>query len=150
MNLSKIEVHQTVLSELNSRVLRIESSLKGHKEGLLAESNSSAGDKHNTSRAMMHLEEEKLRNQLSQLSKLNKVLHGINTSKNSKEITLGSLVNTNKGWLYISIPLGKVKLEGLDLMVISLASPIGQALQGKKESEGIKFNGINWEVVQVL
>ena len=105
MKLTKLQVHQTVSEELNNRILRIEKALKGHKEGLLSESNSSAGDKHNTSRAMMHLEEEKLRNQLSQFSKLNKVLHGINSTSEHKQITLGSLVNTDKGWLYISVPL---------------------------------------------
>jgi transcription elongation GreA/GreB family factor len=150
MKLSKTEVHQGVSDELNNRILRIEKSLRNHKEGLLTESNSSAGDKHNTSRAMMHLEEEKLRNQLSQFSKLNKVLHGINHSVIHSEITLGSLVNTNNGWLYISIPLGKVKIEDVDMMVISLASPIGQALQNKKESESLSFNGMRWEVVKVL
>lgn len=150
MRLYKSEVHQGVLNELNKRIIRIELALNSHKEGLLTESNSSAGDKHNTSRAMMHLEEEKLRNQLSQFSKLNKVLHGINPSKVHQKITLGSLVNTDKGWLYISIPLGKVELEEADIMVISLASPIGQALQEKTESESLIFNGIRWEILKIL
>jgi len=150
MRLYKSKVHQGVLNELNKRIIRIELALNSHKEGLLTESNSSAGDKHNTSRAMMHLEEEKLRNQLSQFSKLNKVLHGINPSKVHQKITLGSLVNTDKGWLYISIPLGKVELEEADIMVISLASPIGQALQEKTESESLIFNGIRWEILKIL
>ena len=150
MRLYKSEGHQGVLNELNKRIIRIELALNSHKEGLLTDSNSSAGDKHNTSRAMMHLEEEKLRNQLSQFSKLNKVLHGINPSKVHQKITLGSLVNTDKGWLYISIPLGKVELEEADIMVISLASPIGQALQEKTESESLIFNGIRWEILKIL
>ena len=150
MRLHKREVHQGILNELNKRIIRIESALKSHKEGLLTESNSSAGDKHNTSRAMMHLEEEKLRNQLSQFSKLNKVLHGINPAIVHQKITLGSLVNTDKGWLYISIPLGKVELKEADVMVISLASPIGQALQEKTESESLIFNGIKWEILKIL
>jgi len=150
MKLTKLQVHQTVSEELNNRILRIEKALKGHKEGLLSESNSSAGDKHNTSRAMMHLEEEKLRNQLSQFSKLNKVLHGINSTSEHKQITLGSLVNTDKGWLYISVPLGKVEIGDSDVMVISLASPIGQALQGKSSHDTFKFNNISWEIKGVL
>ena len=150
MNLSKAEVHKAVSEELNNRISRIESSLKSHKEGLLTESNSSAGDKHNTSRAMMHLEEEKLRNQLSQFSKLNKVLHGINSSKPHEKIGLGSLINTNKGWLYLSIPLGKVKIESIDLMIISLASPIGQVLNDKRAGEVFNFNNVNWEITMVL
>lgn len=150
MKQSKKEIHEAVLFELNNRISRIESALKSHKEGLLIESNSSAGDKHNTSRAMMHLEEEKLRTQLSQFSKLNKVLHGINPLIEHNKIRLGSLVNTNKGWLYISIPLGKVKIYDLDIMVISLASPIGKKLQEKTELESFVFNGIKWEIFQVL
>lgn len=149
MKLTKSIVHKVVSDELNNRIVRIEDALNGHKEGLLAESTSSAGDKHNTSRAMMHLEEEKLRNQLSQFSKLNKVLHGLKPDKTHKDITLGSLVNTNKGWLYISVPLGKVKIELVDVMVISLASPIGQKLQGKKSGEKMKFNNVAWEIISV-
>ena len=78
------------------------------------------------------------------------MLHGINSASTHKKITLGSLVNTDKGWLYISIPLGKVKIEGFEMMVISLASPIGQALQNKTESESLSFNGMKWDVINVL
>jgi transcription elongation GreA/GreB family factor len=150
MKSTKINIHKAVSQELNKRIVRIEKSLKDYKEGLLSESNSSAGDKHNTSRAMMHLEEEKLRNQLLQFSKINKVLHGINSTVEHDKITLGSLVNTDKGWLYIAIPLGKVDDGEIDVMVISLASPIGQALQGKSVHDTFKLNNICWEVKKVL
>ena len=46
--------------------------------------------------------------------------------------------------------LGKVELEEVDIMVISLASPIGQALQEKTESESLIFNGIKWEIFKIL
>jgi hypothetical protein len=84
------------------------------------------------------------------LIKLKKLLVKVHPSKTSNAITLGSLVNTNRGWLYIAVPLGKFSMDGIDLMAISLASPIGQALQGKKVFETTTFNGQNWEVLEII
>lgn len=149
MSLSKEEVYAFVQEELNNRVVTIQASLKSHKEGLQSESKSSAGDKHNTSRAMMHLEEEKLNKQLAQLGQLKKVLHSVNPSKVDESITLGSLVETNKGWLFLAVPLGKIQVNQIDLMGVSLASPIGQALKDRQEGDKVMFQGTSWEVIKV-
>jgi transcription elongation GreA/GreB family factor len=131
-------------------VHKIQTALRQQSESLKTASESTAGDKHNTARAMMHIEEEKLGKQLAQLIKLKKLLVKVHPSKTSNAITLGSLVNTNRGWLYIAVPLGKFSMDGIDLMAISLASPIGQALQGKKVFETTTFNGQNWEVLEII
>lgn len=149
MSLTKEAVYAFVQEELNSRVVTIQSSLRSHKEGLLSESKSSAGDKHNTSRAMMHLEEEKLNKQLAQFGQLKKVLHSVNPSKVDQDVTLGSLIETNKGWLFLAVPLGNLTVMNMDLMAVSLASPIGQALKGKKSGDEVKFQGTVWKLISV-
>lgn len=145
--MNKITVYNTIKSEIDSRVSELQKALQNQKEGLLSASESTAGDKHNTSRAMMHIEIEKLSKQLSQLLQLKKLITKINPEKKNDCVTLGSLVETNKGWLYIAVPMGKIAVKEIDLMAISLASPIGQALQGKNAGESAKFNGQNWEVI---
>lgn len=149
MSLTKEIVYTFVQEELNNRIGSLQTSIKSHKEGLQSESKSSAGDKHNTSRAMMHLEEEKLNKQLAQMGQLKKVLHAVNPNKIDKEITLGSLIETNKGWLFLAVPLGKIQVSGIDVMAVSLASPIGQSLKGKKALDKVKFQGADWEVKKV-
>ena len=148
--MNKKIVYTKIQEEINHRVHKIHTALRQQSESLKTASESTAGDKHNTARAMMHIEEEKLGKQLAQLIKLKKLLVKVHPSNTSNAITLGSLVNTNRGWLYIAVPLGKFSMDGIDLMAISLASPIGQALQGKKVFETTTFNGQNWEVLEII
>lgn len=148
--LNKESVYNYVQDEILKRAGEIQKALKSQKDSLKTASESTAGDKHNTSRAMMHIEEEKLGKQLAQLLQLKKVLSSINPKKQSIEVTLGSFIETNKGYLYIAIPLGRIELENTSIMCISLASPIGQTLQSKKAGESVQFNGQLWEIQNVL
>lgn len=148
--MNKELIYETIKSDVNSRVEEIHKALNNQKESLKTASESTAGDKHNTSRAMMHIEEEKLSKQLAQLIQLNKVLTKVNPKKKLNQVTLGSFVETNKGSLYIAVPLGKISLKNKEIMCISLASPIGQALQSKKAGESVQFNGQLWEVRNVF
>lgn len=148
--MNKEIVYITIKNEINDRVDELQKAFNNQKESLKTASESTAGDKHNTSRAMMHIEEEKLGKQLAQLLQLKKLITKVSPSVFSETITLGSLVETNQGWLYLAVPLGKVNISNIDLMAISLASPIGQALQGKKIGESVKFNGKSWEIKNLL
>lgn len=127
----------------------MQKALQTQRESLTTASESTAGDKHNTSRAMMHIEIEKLSKQLSQLLKLKELITKVNPEKTNESVTLGSFVETNNGNLFIAVPLGKVKLEDQEIMAISLASPIGQALQNKKAGESTQFNGQKWEIISL-
>lgn len=143
-------VYDTIQGEIDSRISEIQKALQNQKESLSSVSESTAGDKHNTSRAMMHIEVEKLSKQLSQLLQLKKLLLKVNPSKETKVVTLGSLVETNNGYLFIAVPLGKITVVQTSLMAISLASPIGQALQGKIAGDSFSFNNQDWEIKNVM
>ena len=143
-------VYDTIQGEIDSRIGEIQKALQNQKESLSSVSESTAGDKHNTSRAMMHIEVEKLSKQLSQLLQLKKLLLKVNPSKETKAVTLGSLVETNNGYLFIAVPLGKITIAQKSLMAISLASPIGQALQGKIAGDSFSFNNQDWKIKNVV
>ncbi len=147
--MKKEQVYNRIKEEIDSRVSELQKALQNQKESLTTVSESTAGDKHNTSRAMMHIEIEKFSKQLSQLLQLKKLIAKVNPEKKTDSVTLGSLLETNNGWLFIAVPLGKIKVESKEIMAISLASPIGQALQGKKIGESAQFNGQTWEVKTV-
>lgn len=119
------------------------------KESLLKEQKSTAGDKHETSRALVQIEIDKHAKQLQQTQKLYKVLHLIDASKKSESIELGSVVKTNKGIYFLAVPLGPQQVENQNVFFISLASPIGQALNGKKVGDSISFNGVEQEVLEI-
>ena len=132
MKINKGDVYNKINETIEYRIKQVQQALNLQKESLKTASESTAGDKHNTSRAMMHIEEEKLNKQLAQLLQLKKLINKINPNKTNLSITLGSLIKTNHGWLYISIPLGNLTINEMQIMVVSLVSPIGQILQNKK------------------
>tara|TARA_B100000401_G_C52445282_1_gene549365 strand:+ start:20 stop:472 length:453 start_codon:yes stop_codon:yes gene_type:complete len=150
MKINKGDVYNKINETIEYRIKQVQQALNLQKESLKTASESTAGDKHNTSRAMMHIEEEKLNKQLAQLLQLKKLINKINPNKTNLSITLGSLIKTNHGWLYISIPLGNLTINEMQIMVVSLVSPIGQILQNKKVGESVQFNGKKWEILRVL
>ena len=70
------------------------------KESSNSESKSSAGDKHETSKAMMQLEIEKLGTQLKEAELKLLEFDKINFNMNFQCIEQGSLVETNRGYFY--------------------------------------------------
>lgn len=100
---------------------------------------SSAGDKHEVGREMA---QQELNAQEAQLAKTQHALHELSRLPDNSNgpIGLGSLVQTDKGLYFLSIALGKVELAGEQVFVVSMASPIGQALLGKRVSDEVEFN----------
>lgn len=113
----------------------IQSELALAKESTKNESKSSAGDKHETGRAMAQLEQEKLSTQFIELEKQNQILTKINDEVINIKIGIGSIIETNIGIFFIAIPIGKVEIDNAEYFVISPYSPIGKILI---EAEGSK------------
>lgn len=111
-----------------------------HQNALLNENKSSAGDKHETGRAMVQLEMEKAAQQIAVIEKMDKTLGKIKVQLPSSVIKLGSLVKTNLGYYFLAISLGQVDIKNQIVYVVSLVSPIGAQLIGKKVGETIEFN----------
>ena len=118
----------------------ISKSIASNKKDLFSETKSSAGDKHETGRAMIQLEMEKAGQQLFEVNKMQEVLSRINIEKESKVVCLGSLIKTSKGNYFLAISVGKVNVDQNDYFVVSTNSPIGNQLLGKKVGEIIPFN----------
>jgi hypothetical protein len=103
------------------------------------DSKSSAGDKHETGRAMMQQAQEQLGKQLQEAEMKRASLARIQTLPTTEAIGEGSLVMTNENTLLLAAPLGKIQFEEKEVFVISMQSPLAQALKGKKSGESISF-----------
>ncbi len=103
------------------------------------DSKSSAGDKHETGRAMMQQAQEQLGKQLQEAEMKRASLARIQTLSSTDVIGEGSLVKTNENTLLLAAPLGKIHFEEKDVFVISMQSPLAQALKGKKSGDTIIF-----------
>lgn len=99
---------------------------------------------------MAQLEQEKLRYQIHEFQKMEEIVQKINPSKSNSKIHLGSLVQTNKGWFYISVGLGSLTFKDQVIFAINPEAPVGKALIGKVKGDSIHFNGVESEIIQVL
>ena len=114
-----------------------------------SENKSSAGDKHETTRAMMQLEQEKTGNQLKESEEQLKEFERIDFTKTPQTITQSSLVETNKGLFFIAASIGKIIVDNQTVFVISSKSPLAMALSGRKEKDVIVFNGVDYSIGNV-
>lgn len=119
-------------------------------EALLSEQKSTAGDKHETGRAMLQLEQEQLSKQLSDLKTQISDFTSIDFSIKSSKIIPGSFVKTNQGHFILGVAIGKVKHTNLEVFVISAHSPIGKHLINKSVNESFDFNGKNYVIEEIV
>lgn len=138
-------LHQLV----NQRVSNAQKAMKAAEDSKNNETKSSAGDKFETSRAMMQGEEERNKIQLAKAFALRQQLAQIDISKTGESVAVGSLVYTNQGNYFLTVGLGKIIIEGTTYFAISLASPIGQLLFGKVGNETVNFRGKKIEIQQI-
>ena len=117
---------------------------------LTYETKSSAGDKHETGRAMIQIEREKLGNQLLLLEKEFQKLRSLKNHYNTGIVSLGSVVRTDKENFYIALAAGPCDIEIHTYYCISPTSPIGKLLLGKKAKEHINFNSKISKITEIL
>lgn len=137
----KEELYSFCASYVNDRIARIQKNIAGIQESLTSETKSSAGDKHETGRAMLQLEREKLGSQLAEAEKMMQLLSKVNLESNTALVGLGSLVFTSKSNYFIAISAGEFKNKENQVYCISPNTPIAKLLAGKKAGEIALFNG---------
>ncbi len=146
----KKQVHEQCIAIATQKCFEINKNIFRVQESLSAESKSSAGDKHETGRAMLQLEREKLGLQLKNAEQVLGVLQKINPTQQHIKATMGSLIKTENGYYYLSAFLGQIILEGKSIFVISKQSPIGSLIYGKSVGERFEFNNNLQTVLEVI
>ena len=136
---------------VQERISRIEFQINEIQEALGSETKSSAGDKHETGRAMLQLEREKLGQQLSEAENMRKVLEKVDISTSRATASLGSLVKTTMANYFLSISAGECKLGTKEKnFCISLNTPIGIMLLGKSVGQTIRFGENDIKILEIV
>jgi transcription elongation GreA/GreB family factor len=146
----KTHLYQACLKLVDQRILNAKEALEDVQTGANEETKSTAGDKHDTSRAMMQIEAEQNAKQLAEAERLKHALKQININKKNSAAELGSLVITNKGNYFLSIGIGKLEIEGQIYFALSAGSPLGELLIGKTEGSSFSFNNQDFEVLKIV
>jgi transcription elongation GreA/GreB family factor len=147
---TKEELLTACYNFINESISVINEALNDAQDAANSDSKGSAGDKHETGRAMMHLEKEKNAKQLAGRVKLLSVLALINPKEKHGKARLGSLIITNKSNYFLSIAMGKVEIDGELYFVISPVSPIGKLLLNTEKGSRFTFNAQEIVVEDVI
>ena len=146
----KQEIYNTCLNLFNQKVIACNTALKELAEGIANDAKSSAGDKHETARAMMQQEQEKIAIQLKEINAQSDALKNIDINLPSLRVHRGSLVKTNKGYLFLSVAIGKLVINNVPVIALSPQSPLGFRLAGKRTGEVAEMNGISYKILELI
>ena len=145
----KEELQKKCHQFVNNRLQNIEETISSNQTALQSETKSSAGDKHETGRAMLQLEMEKAGQQIANIQQMKETLAKIDVLKKSTNAHLGSLIKTNTGNYFLSVSVGQLKVDNELYFAVSVSSPIGKLLLGKSVNEQVMFNSINIKLLSI-
>ncbi len=145
----KNKLIEIISQELDSKIEALKSSIEAIAESQGNETKSSAGDKYETGREMMQIELDKNREQLAKTIKLKETILSIDTTKKYTKAEFGSIIETNNGIYFISIPFGKIKIENTEYFALSAASPIGKAFAEKAEKNIVHFQNNTYSISHI-
>lgn len=146
----KEKLYKHCLAHIEQRIANSKKAMEEAQAAANEESKSSAGDKFETGRAMMQRERDKNAKQLTEAVHIKQVLKQINWERKTDTVEAGSLVITNQGAFFISISVGKIILDETIYFAISMATPIGKLLQGKRVGEEASFNERSYRVEEII
>jgi transcription elongation GreA/GreB family factor len=134
---------------IEDQINHVQTVINSAKESAQNESKSSAGDKHETGKSLMQLEQENNAKLLDSILGQKRVISLLQEHKNNGLVSLGSLIETNKGVYYIGIGIGLVELNMNKYFVISPSAPVGKLFIGKQMGDTITFNGKSIQITNL-
>ena len=154
MQILKDLLYQKCFELVENQILSSQKRIEEAQNAANAETKSSAGDKYETTRAMMQIEIENCSKQLAESQKLHNTLKQIVFQSNYQNVVLGSVIETNQGLFFMAIGIGKMEitLESVTkiFFVISPSSPIGEKLHHKKIADEFIFNGKKFVILDII
>ncbi|WP_420571137.1 3-oxoacyl-ACP synthase [Kordia sp.] len=146
----KEQLYTACLDIVNARQATIQSTFTGIQEAMLSETKSSAGDKHETGRAMLQLEREKLGNQLAEIQKVKEILFKVDASSTVSQGCLGSVVYTSQANYFVSVSVGEITTNNSTFYAIATNTPIGKLLLGKKVGDTVTFRNQSFVIEKIV
>ncbi len=134
---------------LCDRIILLNNALDDLRESSKNETKSSAGDKYETARAMLQLEQDKINKQLGEAREQKALFEQIDFSKKHVQIRKGSLAKTRNTYLLVSLALAKIFVDGITVIALSPQSPLGIKLIGLKENDTAEINGTKYFIESV-
>ncbi|MBK8787408.1 MAG: hypothetical protein IPN43_13165 [Chitinophagaceae bacterium] len=142
----KQKIYNHYLHLVVEKVNMLQQVLADLKESGANETKSTAGDKHETALAMLQIEQANTRAQLQEVLAQKAALEKINPVLSAAMIINGSLIKTNRGYLFMSIALGKAVIDNNAVIALSPQSPLGQKLMGLQVGNVALINNMEYYI----
>ncbi|RZS97669.1 P24 capsid protein [Cecembia calidifontis] len=133
---------------LKDQIADIQNQLEALQESSESEEKSSAGDKYETHQEMLNQSRDMLEKSLAKSKMLLAQLNAVPV-KELYTVQEGALVKLSIGNLWVSIPLGKISLQGTDYQLVSNDSPLVSTLWGLKKGDSYEFRGKKENIFQI-
>ena len=146
----KQKIHNYYLQLVQDRIDVFKDMIVALTEDSKNDAKGSAGDKHETALSMMHIEQEKLNRKLREVMDQKMVLDKIEAATIAETIIVGSLVKANGIYLYLSVALPKINVEGINIIALSPQSPLGNNLMGMKVTHTFEINTTQYTIEEIL
>lgn len=145
----KEKIYQHYLSVMHEKLQLLQQVLADLKENGANETKSTAGDKHETALAMLQIEQANKREQLKEAMVQKVALEKINPSIVAAGVLNGSLIKTNRGYLFMSIALGKAVIGSITVIALSPQSPLGNKLMGLSIGDSLEVNNNSYTIESI-
>lgn len=145
----KQKIYGHYLEMVQRKVAMLQKVIDDLKESGANETKSTAGDKHETALAMLQIEQANTRAQLQEVLNQQAALEKINPHIHADTILNGSLIKTNRGYLFMSAALGRAVVDDVAVIALSPQSPLGQKLMGLKVGQTAEINNTGYLIESI-
>ncbi|MFM9907878.1 MAG: hypothetical protein ACKVOW_00945 [Chitinophagaceae bacterium] len=135
---------------LTNKIANLRLQLSDLRESTANETKSSAGDKYETARAMLQIEQDNISRQLQELLEQQSVFFSLDSEIHSTVVIQGSLIKTGKNWFLLSIALGKATIDNENIIALSPYSPLGKLLLGKPIGSTVVINDNSYVLEKII
>ena len=80
---------------------------------------------------------------------MSRSVSSVNPEISATTVLNGSLVKSDRGYLFLCVALGKAVVDGIAVIALSPQSPLGQKLMGLKVGEVAIVNSTSYLVIDI-
>lgn len=120
-------------------ILRAQKGIYDAQQEAGREQKSSAGDKFETHRAMMHLQMESFMSRLQVAQELDQLLNQVPLETQQK-VSLGSLVITDQGFFFVALSAPSCLIGNQEYTCLSPQAPFYHAMRGLQAGDWIEWS----------
>lgn len=146
--MTKNDIFDALESQLHAAVEEGQGHLASLQEALASEAKSTAGDKHETGRAMIHQEMRQVNDTLQRSQSALFELARLRQSKaDPVRVATGVLVQTTGPWVLVGLPLGKLSIQGGLVLGVSPEAPLAKAWHGAQVGDEVRLGPSPLQIV---